>query len=98
MAVTAGFGELCSILSALAWAIGLMFYRQLGATLTPLQLNFLKNLLVLAMLPSAQLTVALPVQLPWLAAADTNTAVAGKLSVTVTPLALPGPLFTTVIV
>lgn len=50
MAVTAGFGELCSILSALAWAVGVMFYRQLGATLPPLQLNFLKNLLVMAML------------------------------------------------
>jgi len=48
--VNAGFGELCSILSALAWAIGLMFYRQLGARLPPLQLNFLKNLLVLGML------------------------------------------------
>jgi drug/metabolite transporter (DMT)-like permease len=50
MLAGAGFGELCSILSALAWAIGLMFYRQLGATLPPLQLNFLKNLLVLGML------------------------------------------------
>ena len=50
MAVTAGFGELCSLLSALAWAIGLMVYRQLGASLPPLQLNFLKNLLVLGML------------------------------------------------
>ncbi len=48
--MSTGFGELCSILSALAWAIGLMFYRQLGATLPPLQLNFLKNLLVLGML------------------------------------------------
>lgn len=48
-----GFGELCSILSALAWAIGLMYYRQLGDTLPPLQLNFLKNLLVLAMLVPA---------------------------------------------
>jgi drug/metabolite transporter (DMT)-like permease len=48
--LSTGFGELCSILSALAWAIGLMFYRQLGATLPPLQLNFLKNLLVFAML------------------------------------------------
>ena len=45
MAVTAGFGELCSLLSALAWAIGLIAYRQLGTTLPPLQLNFLKNLL-----------------------------------------------------
>ena len=48
--MSTGFGELCSILSALCWAIGLMFYRQLGATLPPLQLNFLKNLMVLSML------------------------------------------------
>lgn len=48
--MSTGFGELCSILSALAWAIGIMLYRQLGASLPPLQLNFLKNLLVLAML------------------------------------------------
>jgi drug/metabolite transporter (DMT)-like permease len=53
MAVTAGFGELCSILSAVAWAIGIIFYRQLGAKLPPLQLNFLKNLMVLAMLVPA---------------------------------------------
>jgi len=45
-----GFGELCSILSALAWAIGVMLYRQLGARLPPLQLNFLKNAMVLLML------------------------------------------------
>lgn len=43
-------GELCSILSALAWAVGIMLYRQLGASLPPLQLNFLKNLLVLGMM------------------------------------------------
>lgn len=48
-----GFGELCSILSALAWAVGIMLYRQLGARLPPLQLNFLKNALVLAMLVPA---------------------------------------------
>ena len=53
MPVSAGLGELCSILSALAWAIGLILYRQLGATLPPLQLNFLKNLLVLGMLVPA---------------------------------------------
>jgi drug/metabolite transporter (DMT)-like permease len=45
----AGLGEACSILSALAWAVGIMLYRQLGASLSPLRLNFLKNLLVLAM-------------------------------------------------
>ena len=43
-------GELCSILSALAWAVGIMLYRQLGASLPPLRLNFLKNLLVFALL------------------------------------------------
>jgi len=48
--VTPGFGEACSLLSALAWAVGVMLYRQLGATLPPLQLNFLKNALVLLML------------------------------------------------
>jgi drug/metabolite transporter (DMT)-like permease len=45
-----GVGEACSILSALCWAVGIMLYRQLGASLPPLQLNFLKNLLVLGML------------------------------------------------
>jgi drug/metabolite transporter (DMT)-like permease len=45
-----GIGELCSILSALAWAVGIMLYRQLGASLPPLRLNFLKNLLVFALL------------------------------------------------
>lgn len=48
-----GFGEACSLLSALAWAIGIIMYRQLGATLPPLQLNFLKNALVLLMLVPA---------------------------------------------
>lgn len=45
-----GLGELFSLLSALAWAVGVILYRQLGAKLPPLQLNFLKNGLVLLML------------------------------------------------
>lgn len=45
-----GIGELFSLLSALAWAFGVILYRQLGTTLPPLQLNFLKNALVLLML------------------------------------------------
>ena len=45
-----GLGELFSLLSALAWAVGVILYRQLGARLPPLQLNFLKNGLVLLML------------------------------------------------
>ena len=57
-----GLGEACSILSALAWAIGIMLYRQLGASLSPLRLNFLKNLLVLAMmLPAIALVHGLAV-------------------------------------
>jgi len=51
--VKPGLGEACSILSALAWAVGIMLYRQLGASLSPLRLNFLKNLLVLAMMVPA---------------------------------------------
>lgn len=45
-----GIGELFSLLSAMAWAVGVVMYRQLGASLPPLQLNFLKNVLVLLML------------------------------------------------
>ncbi len=45
-----GIGELFSLLSALAWAFGVILYRQLGTSLPPLQLNFLKNALVLLML------------------------------------------------
>jgi hypothetical protein len=30
MPLNIGVGEACSILSALAWAIGIMLYRQLG--------------------------------------------------------------------
>jgi drug/metabolite transporter (DMT)-like permease len=48
--VNFGLGELFSLLSALAWAVGVILYRQLGAKLPPLQLNFLKNGLVLLML------------------------------------------------
>jgi drug/metabolite transporter (DMT)-like permease len=48
--VIIGVGEACAILSALAWAVGIMFYRHLGAALPPLEVNFLKNRLVRAML------------------------------------------------
>ena len=78
--MTTGFGELCSILSALCWAIGLMFYRQLGATLPPLQLNFLKNLLVLGMLlPAIPLLhgFALPQFSAWQAFAAVASGVLG---------------------
>jgi len=45
-----GIGEACSIASALAWAGGVIIYKRLGETLAPLQLNLLKNLIVLAFL------------------------------------------------
>lgn len=44
-----GLGEALSLLSAAVWAVGVILYRQLGATLPPLQLNLLKNTLVLGM-------------------------------------------------
>ena len=80
LALIHGFGELCSILSALAWAIGLMYYRQLGDTLPPLQLNFLKNLLVLAMLlPAVPLLhgLALPHFTLWQVAAAVGSGLLG---------------------
>lgn len=73
-------GEAFSILSALAWAIGIMLYRQLGATLPPLQLNFLKNLLVLAMmLPAIPLLhgLVLPHFSAWQLAAAIGSGVLG---------------------
>lgn len=45
-----GAGELFSLASAATWAVGVILYRQLGTTLPPLPLNFLKNLVVLALL------------------------------------------------
>ena len=55
-----GIGEACSIGSALAWAGGVIAYKRLGETLAPLQLNLLKNLIVLALLvPTLVLTPGL---------------------------------------
>ena len=48
-----GLGELLSIGSAATWAVGVILYRQLGARLPPLTLNFLKNSLVFAMVLAA---------------------------------------------
>ncbi|WP_395795381.1 EamA family transporter [Aquimonas sp.] len=53
MSASFGLGELFALLSALAWAIGVVLYRRLGAYLPPLQLNFIKNALVLLMLCAA---------------------------------------------
>lgn len=45
-----GIGEAFSIGSALAWSGGVIVYKRLGETLPPLQLNLLKNLIVLALI------------------------------------------------
>ena len=45
-----GAGELFSLASAAMWAVGVILYRQLGTSLAPLPLNFLKNLVVLGLL------------------------------------------------
>jgi hypothetical protein len=51
-------------------------------------------------LPRLQITMAPDggKQLPWLGVEDTWVTVAGKVSVIVTPVAVPGPLLVTVIV
>lgn len=75
-----GFGELCALLSALAWAVGVMLYRQLGAHLPPLPLNFLKNALVLGMLLPAILLLQSgppPVFSTWQYAAAIGSGVIG---------------------
>ena len=48
--------------------------------------------------PSGQESAAVPVQLPWLAAAETKLTPAGSWSVKVTPVAAAGPPFVTVAV
>lgn len=45
-----GIGEACSIGAALSWAGGVIVYKRLGETLPPLQLNLIKNLIVLGMI------------------------------------------------
>lgn len=52
-----GLGETLSLSSAAAWAIGVILYRRLGDTLPPLRLNYLKNLLVLAVLVPATVLI-----------------------------------------
>jgi len=42
-----GLGEALAIGSALAWSAGVIIYKRLGETMSPLRLNLIKNLLVL---------------------------------------------------
>jgi len=45
-----GIGELSALLSALCWAIGVILYRRIGAHVPPFELNFIKCVLVTALL------------------------------------------------
>ena len=53
---------------------------------------------VLARLPSAQLRLLVPLQLPWLVLTELKVTPAGSVSVSVTALAGSGPLLRTLIV
>jgi len=50
-------GEASSIGAALSWAGGVIVYKRLGETLPPLQLNLIKNLIVLGMIVPTLLLV-----------------------------------------
>lgn len=52
-----GIGEACSIGAALSWAGGVIVYKRLGESLPPLQLNLIKNVLVLGMIVPTLLLV-----------------------------------------
>ena len=73
-----GLGEAFALGSALAWAVGVILYRRLGDYLPPLPLNFIKNLLVLAMLALA-LPLVHGLQLPQISARELGLAVASGL-------------------
>ena len=52
-----GIGEACAVASALTWSGGVILYKRLGEILPPLQLNLLKNVIVLLVLvPTLLLT------------------------------------------
>ena len=52
-----GIGEACAVGSALTWSGGVIIYKRLGEILPPLQLNLLKNVIVLLVLvPTLLLT------------------------------------------
>ena len=48
--------------------------------------------------PRLQVTVLVPLQVPWLGVAETKLTPGGKVSVITTPVAASGPLFMTVMV
>ena len=52
---------------------------------------------VVVIVPRLQVITGLPLQFPWLGDDETRLTVAGSVSLTVTPVALLGPLLVTVI-
>lgn len=52
-----GIGEMFSIGAAATWAGGVVVYKRLGESLPPLQLNLIKNVIVLAMIAPTVLVV-----------------------------------------
>ena len=78
-----GIGEACSIGAALSWAGGVIVYKRLGETLSPLTLNLAKNVLVLGMIAPTVLLVHGP-QIPALpASAIALSLVSGVLGIAV---------------
>lgn len=55
-----GLGEALSLGCALAWAVGVIIYKQLGEELPPLKLCLLKNLIVLALIVATVVVLASP--------------------------------------
>jgi len=53
---------------------------------------------LLTMVPRLQMIGDVPAHVPWLGVDDTNVRPAAKVSVSVTPVAVEGPLFVTVMV
>jgi drug/metabolite transporter (DMT)-like permease len=78
-----GPGELLSLLSAAAWAVGVILYRRLVQHLPPLTLGFLKSLIVLAMMLPLALVLHGP-RLPDIGFSDAMIAIAsGALGIAV---------------
>src|SRR5260370_39369718 len=83
--------ELVSFSATLA-----MFNVGLAAAAVTVAVRETEAVVPMASVPKVQLTVVVPVQVPWLGVADTNLSPAGRTSVTVTPVELDGPLLATV--
>src|SRR5712692_6905982 len=75
-----------------------VFTVVLAAVAVTVAVRDMEALAPLASVPKLHVTVAVPVQVPWLGVAETNVRPAGRKSVTVTPVELDGPLLVTAMV